>query len=164
MTNRSRPRPRFWLSATSLPAQVLALFFSSDKYSNSASSYTVVDIYNASSGKWTNMSLSTMRQSASLVSLPDQRLVLIGPGWDSLDGIHSSLVHVFDCSGCPVSQPANPATPSTPAKSQLRYLSHFCHVYLIDAVDGIHAVSGWWPPLPFPCSVHFSCSCSRSFF
>jgi hypothetical protein len=137
MTNRSRPGARFWLSATSLPAQGLALFFSSDKYWKSDSTYTVVDIYNASSGKWTNTSLSTMRQSASLVSLPDQGLLLIGPGQDS-----SSLVHFFDCSGCPVSQPANPATPATPAKSQLRYFSYFCHVYPLDAVDGIHAVSG----------------------
>jgi hypothetical protein len=162
MTNRSRPGPRFRLSATSLPAQGLALFFSSDKYYGST--YTVVDIYNASSGKWTNMSLSTMRQSASLASLPDQGLVLIGPGQDSGEEGQFSLVHVFDCSGCPVSQPENPATPATPAKSQLRYLFYFCLMYPLNAVDGIHAVSAQSRPPPFSCSVHFSCSCSCLFF
>ena len=145
LTNRSRPGPRFWISATSLPAQGLALFFSSDRYYGSESSYTVVDLYNASSGTWTNMSLSTMRQHASLVSLPDQGLVLIGPGTISTYNPgqdSSSLVHIYDCSGCPVFiQPATPAaTPATPAsKSQLRYdtdihyVLYFCHMFPLNA-------------------------------
>ena len=107
ITNFSRPR--YWLSATSLPAQGVALFSSSNRYYPSDS--TVVDLYNAFSGKWTNVSLPTPREFASLVSLPDQGLVLIGPG-----NQESSLVDIFDCSSCPVpSQPSNlDALPAPP--------------------------------------------------
>ncbi len=69
------------LKATSLPEQGLAIFAGGDTFTPSLSGSKAVDIFNATSGRWTTAALSVARLYLAATSLPEQGLAIFAGGY-----------------------------------------------------------------------------------